>query len=603
MRINKRCSTAALIGGLCLLGPVGSIRGGAANKDAQLETTLRQLEKDIAAVRGLAFKTPVAAKLIPRTPDVVPGAQGFYSTRDKTLFVYDDVAGNYQRGVLIHEMVHALQDQHFGLAKLHQAEFGSDAELASAALIEGDATFTMIELLKKEQPKVAAMLDVPLDRAKDLRKAFLYSQGARYVKSLKERGGWDAVNARYRFPPRTTAAILHPEGVGTIDLGPGRTIGELGLVQMLADHPATREKALVAAAGWMGDRVVEEGAVKSWVVAFAGQGESRRFQAALSTVRAIKDPVYELAIAGQNIWHDGADGRVVAVLRQGARVLAIDAPNEAAYRAALERLEGPPALVIHSARERRTISFGELIDRLLEADLVCVGEQHDSEPCHRVQLQVIRSLYARDERLGVGLEMFQRPYQADLDRFIAGTIDEEEMLKASEYQKRWGFPWPLYQPIADFCKKNSVPMAALNAPRELTSKLGKVGLAALTVDEKKQLGPVDFHVKAHRDHWYEQLAKMHGKSSASAEQKERSYQVMTAWDEYMAASAAAFQQARQLRRLVVLAGSGHIDRGFGIPARAVQRTGGRAATVHLAPGGDPAQLFADPVADYIVVIR
>ena len=45
--------------------------------------------------------------------------------------------------------------------------------------------------------------------------------------------------------------------------------------------------------------------------------------------------------------------------------------------------------------------------------------------------------------------------------------------------------------------------------------------------------------------------------------------------------------------LVVLAGSGHIDRGFGIPARAAQRTGGRTATVHLAPGGDPARLFVD----------
>ncbi len=95
-----------------------------------VDETLRKLEKDIAAVRGLEFKTPVIAKVISRTKESAKSVQGYYSTKDKTLYLYGDIAGNYERGVLIHEMVHALQDQHFGLAKLHQESFGSDAELA-----------------------------------------------------------------------------------------------------------------------------------------------------------------------------------------------------------------------------------------------------------------------------------------------------------------------------------------------------------------------------------------------------------------------------------------------------------------------------------------
>ena len=58
-----------------------------------------------------------------------------------------------------------------------RAAFGSDAELALAALIEGDATYTMIELLKKDQPKAAAMLQVPLEKSRNLQNAFLYAQG------------------------------------------------------------------------------------------------------------------------------------------------------------------------------------------------------------------------------------------------------------------------------------------------------------------------------------------------------------------------------------------------------------------------------------------
>src|SRR3954454_4432858 len=76
-----------------------------------LEKTLRKLEKDIAAVRGLSFKRPVVGRVIPRPAGADRGIQGYYSTKDKSLYLYDDIRGNYQRGVLVHEMVHALQDQ------------------------------------------------------------------------------------------------------------------------------------------------------------------------------------------------------------------------------------------------------------------------------------------------------------------------------------------------------------------------------------------------------------------------------------------------------------------------------------------------------------
>jgi uncharacterized iron-regulated protein len=574
-----------------------------AEKAKAFDATLRQLEKEIAEVRGLAFKTPVVAKIIARPKEAAKGIQGFYSTKDKALTLYDDIQGNYERGVLIHEMVHALQDQHFGLAKLHQTEFGSDAELALAALIEGDATFTMIELLKKDQPKVAAMLDTSLEKAKNLKNAFLYGVGARYVKGLKERGGWASVNARYKFPPRTTAAILQAEPHGTIDLGPGRSVGAFGLALMMADHPEAKGLALSAAQGWIGDRVVEDGAVKSWQLAFDNATHATRYKEAYAAFLSGSRPQLKLfANAAGPQWWDGNDGTKLTVTVRGSRVNIVEAPSEAAHRAAVERLEGPPELRIWSAKDRRLVSFGEMVDKLLEADLVCIGEKHDSEPCHRVQFQIIKALHARDARLGVGMEMFQRQVQDHLDHFADGKIDEEAMLKGTEYRSRWGYHWSLYQPIAEFCKRNRLPVAALNVPRELTSRLSKVGHAQLSEEEKKQLGPIDFHVKAHRDHWYESLAKMHGNVKTSEDQKERSYQVMTAWDEYMAASAAAFQQLRQLRRMVVLAGSGHIDHGFGIPNRAAQRTGGRAATVHIAPGGDPS-LFNNPVADFVVLVK
>jgi uncharacterized iron-regulated protein len=550
----------------------------------EFDVTLRQLEKDVSAVRGLAFKTPVVGKIIPRPKDAARGIQGYYSTKDKALFVYDDIAGNYERGVLIHELVHALQDQHFGLGRRDDLPTGSDAEMALSALIEGDATFTMIEVLKKDQPRVAAMLDQPLEKSRNLRNAFLYAQGARYVKALKERGGWEAVNRAYRFTPHTTAAILHPDGVATFELGAGKTIGEFGLIAKLKEQPATAAEAVATASGWRADRLTESKDGTTWEIAFATNEQARSCREALARF-------------------PGEKGRIRTVVARGERVYVVDAPEQAAAKALLERATGPQDLTVYDASEKRVITFGELIDGLLTADIVCIGESHDSEPNHRVQLRIIKALYACDDRLGVGMEMFQRPFQKEIDRYFLGEIGEENFLKASEYKQRWGYAWPLYRPIVEFCRRNNVPLAALNAPKELTQRISKVGHAALTEDEKKQLGPVDFQVKAHRDYWFDKLAAMHGNKSASNDQKERSYQVMTVWDEYMGASAAAFQQERGLRRMVVLAGSGHVERGFGIAARAAKRTGGKAVTVRVEVGGDLNKIKADPAADYVVIVK
>jgi uncharacterized iron-regulated protein len=296
--------------------------------------------------------------------------------------------------------------------------------------------------------------------------------------------------------------------------------------------------------------------------------------------------------------------RWLAIERRGARVTVYTAPDEATLRTLSDKYGGALPLCVYSTTDKKTITFGELTDRLMAADIICVGEKHDSDLHHRLQLQIIQSLFARDPRLGVGLEMFQRPFQSRLDDYVsAQSKSEEHFLKMTEYPTRWGYEWSMYRPIVDFCRTNGVPVAALNAPKELTGRISKVGHAALTEDEKKQLGDIDFHVKAHRDHWHELLPQLHGQKDMPAEQKEKSYQVMTVWDEYMADSAAKFQKERGIRRMVILAGNGHIERGFGIPDRMAKRTGGKTATIKIEVGGDLDKLTKEPTTDYIIVVR
>ncbi|MGL4552778.1 MAG: ChaN family lipoprotein, partial [Gemmataceae bacterium] len=313
--------------------------------------------------------------------------------------------------------------------------------------------------------------------------------------------------------------------------------------------------------------------------------QAAKFHAALTDLRAAQGSKAKVTLAGSRVQEiDAADGRAARQLR--------------------ERLDGKPLITVYSSADKMEVTFGAMIDRLAEADVVCVGETHDSVMDHHVQLMVIKGLYAQDESVGVGMEMFQRPFQKTLDRYVSGAITEATFLEDSDYQKRWGFDWSLYRPIVDFCRRNRVALAGLNLSNELRGRISKDGYDKLTADEKKLVGDVDFAVKAHREHHFDSLGNMHGHGKMDKGVQERMYQVMTTWDEYMADSAVKFLKERGLSRLVVLAGGGHIEHYFGIPDRAKKRLkGGKVLTVRVVTGGDPEKIKADPHADFVVLAR
>ena len=68
---------------------------------------------------------------------------GYYDFRTDTLYILDDVPPADVRGIVAHEMTHALQDQHFTLDELLR-DADNDAGMAVRAAIEGHATLVML---------------------------------------------------------------------------------------------------------------------------------------------------------------------------------------------------------------------------------------------------------------------------------------------------------------------------------------------------------------------------------------------------------------------------------------------------------------------------
>jgi hypothetical protein len=71
----------------------------------------------------------------------------FYSPEDKAITVFE----NPPRSTLVHELVHALQDQHFDLTAFDEAATSRDEWLARRAVIEGDADLSAARFLCNER--------------------------------------------------------------------------------------------------------------------------------------------------------------------------------------------------------------------------------------------------------------------------------------------------------------------------------------------------------------------------------------------------------------------------------------------------------------------
>ena len=135
-------------------------------------------------------------------------------------------------GVIVHELMHALQDQHLSIGRRAlELRKDTDASLAYHAVLEGEASLVMLAyMLEQAGADFDTLVREPLfdgllgsSAAADLivgspapryfieSLKFPYLEGLRFVVHAYRRGGWPAVDLVHANPPRSTREILHPE--------------------------------------------------------------------------------------------------------------------------------------------------------------------------------------------------------------------------------------------------------------------------------------------------------------------------------------------------------------------------------------------------------
>ena len=265
-------------------------------------------------------------------------AGGFYDPDRDTFFLLEDMPRAVAPLLMVHELTHALDDQHFGIdTLLEQAREDNDRTLALGAVVEGSGTVVMTAYLLQEIDAGGLDTSVLMEfqqteagRAEKLRAApqvlqrtllAPYFLGQTFLLRGKPGALADHISGAdldraFRDPPESTEQVLHPEkywdegkrdrprAVAVADLaatlGEGwsltahGTMGELYLAILTGGQSIDVNAAAnarpgawtnEAAAGWGGDRwyLYEKGdrSVTLFATLWDTGKDAREFEAAL----------------------------------------------------------------------------------------------------------------------------------------------------------------------------------------------------------------------------------------------------------------------------------------------------------------------------------
>lgn len=223
---------------------------------------------------------------------------------------------------------------------------------------------------------------------------------------------------------------------------------------------------------------------------------------------------------------------------------------------------------------RLKVSNQNILQELVKANVVYLGETHDRLEDHKAQLQILQALHQQNRKLVIAMEMFQQPYQNILNQYLEGKITEAQLVEQTEYEQRWGFPWEYYAPILRFAKHEQLPVLALNTPTEVTRQVARNGLESLKPEDLKYIPPLGEIKTDNADYRKIALASYEQHNQAgqgNSTSFERFFTALVLWDETMAAKIAQFVKAKPDYQVVVLAGKSHITYGHGIPSRVARR--------------------------------
>ena len=210
--------------------------------------------------------------------------------------------------------------------------------------------------------------------------------------------------------------------------------------------------------------------------------------------------------------------------------------------------------------DKKGADLAEVVKNVEGADVIFIGEVHDNAQHHKVQLDIVRSLYAKKFPVAIGLEMFTPENQQMLDDWTEGKLDEQSFKLI--YSKSWSYDWQLYRDLFIFARDNHIPMIALNTPKAVISKVVAQGSSALKASE---LPPkISWSLNVSQAAYMRTVAKQAFGNTPPHKLATRLGEAQALRNNGMAWNVAKYKEKHAAAKVVVLAGTWHAVKN-GVP--------------------------------------
>jgi uncharacterized iron-regulated protein len=211
------------------------------------------------------------------------------------------------------------------------------------------------------------------------------------------------------------------------------------------------------------------------------------------------------------------------------------------------------ALRAYRVSDGQIISFGQMVDEIREAEVVSVGELHNNEFHHQLQLDIIKALGESGVPTAVGFEMFTAKSQEKLNEWVDGDLPAGDFIEV--YYDNWKLPWPLYKDIFFYLREKKIPALGLNVPPEIAKKVASSGFASMSDEELMQLPP---GISCNVDDEYMRFIQRAYRSHRTVDGRFIFFcEAQLLWDKAMAWHIVNYLGENPKRTVVVLAGAGH----------------------------------------------
>ncbi|SRR6266436_1327732 len=302
-------------------------------KNLDDETTPAQMHAGEVTLKRLGLAPPDFQYRALMLRVLTEQVAGYYDPKTGDFHLADWIDLDGQRPVMAHELTHALQDQHFNLRRFeHWPKGDSDAELATHALIEGDATLAMAFYVANNPLRALAFLksmgakgmaSPELDKSpRALRETllFTYQEGMNWTRNLYKQGGWERVSKAFTDLPQSTEQIMHPDKYYAHEAPVKVTLPDItNLLNnserlVIRSVPPASARGLTSQAGWKRLDYDVEGEWGFYLILdefLKSPAESRRAAAGWGGDRfaVYEGPKGEVLFASLSNWDTEADAR------------------------------------------------------------------------------------------------------------------------------------------------------------------------------------------------------------------------------------------------------------------------------------------------------